>query len=128
MSDLVKPQNELQKEESMENYKQLCVLQGVVVGEADIESFEKFFLDDMGVRVKYLTEVKTNPDKDEDGNDVSDTGGRNDVLFHVHDEDAMKFAIPRMQMGVRWWEDVVKYNNNSHLYSKEILDAYPPQW
>jgi hypothetical protein len=33
-----------------------------------------------------------------------------------------------LQVGIRWWEDVVSYNDNSHLYSKEILDKYSVKW
>ena len=59
---------------------------------------------------------------------VKGTGGRNDVLFYVASEDIAKFAIPKIQIGARWWEDVVKYNDDSYLYPQEILDKYRPQW
>ena len=112
----------------MENFKQLCVWQGTVLGDSTPADLEKFFLDEMGVRVKYHTEVETLPDVDEDSNPVPDTGGRNDLFFYVHDEDVMKFAVPRLQMGIRWWEDVVGYNKNAHLYTQEFLEANPLTW
>jgi len=31
-------------------------------------------------------------------------------------------------MGIRWWEDVVKYNSNEHLYTEEFLEAHPTAW
>ena len=109
------------------NYQQLCVWQGVEVGDEKHE-LESWIKDKFDSRVKYLTEVKTNPDVDGDGNDVPDTGGRNDVFFYVHDNDINKFAVPRLQYGIRWWEDVVKYNDNSHLYTEEFLAEHKPKW
>lgn len=112
----------------MENFKQLCVIHGLIIGAENVSDFEKVILDNTGCRIKYSEEVLTNPDVDESGNAVPETGGRNDVLFFIHDEDVMKFAIPRLQLGIRWWEDVIKYNSNSYLYSKEILEKYSPTW
>lgn len=109
-------------------YNQLCVWPGTVLGDSPVSDLEDFFLNEMGVRIKYHTEVTTLPDLDPAGYPVPDTGGRNDLLFYVHDEDVMKFAVPRLQMGIRWWEDVIKYNNNSHLYTQEFLEANPPTW
>jgi hypothetical protein len=113
----------------MENYTQLCVWPGTVLGDSTPEDLENFFLDEMGTRIKYKCEVKTNPDLDESGNPLPETGGRNDLFFYVHNEDVGKFAIPRLRMGIRWWEDVISYNDNSHhLYSPEFLDANPVTW
>jgi hypothetical protein len=82
----------------------------------------------MGVRVEYKTTLLTNPDLDAKGNPEPDTGGRHDVFFYIHDEDAMKFAVPRLSLGIRWWEDVIKYNDNSHLYPQEFIEANPTKW
>ncbi len=51
---------------------------------------------------------KTGPDRDENGIAVPETGGRHDVFFAVHNDDVMRFAIPRLQMGIRWIEDVLE--------------------
>jgi len=40
----------------------------------------------------------------------------------------MNFAVPRLKMGIRWWEDTVGYNDNSHLYTKEFVAAHPLTW
>ena len=112
----------------MENFKQLCVWQGTILGESKPSDLEDFFLEEMGVRVKFYCEVKTLPDLNENREPDLETGGRNDLFFHVHHEDVTKFAVPRLKMGIRWWEDVVKYNDNSHLYTKEFLDANPVTW
>ena len=110
----------------MKEYNQLCVWPGVVVGEDQIKDFEDHFKN-QGWRVKYSEEVKTKPDV-KDGKVVDDTGGRNDLLFYIHDDDIGKFAVPRLSMGIRWWEDVVNYNDNSHLYTEKILNKYKVKW
>ena len=112
----------------MNQYKQLCVWPGTVLGESTPQELEQFFLDEMGVRVKYHTEVKTLPDLDKYDEPIPDTGGRNDLFFFIHDDDIGKFALPRLQMGIRWWEDVVNYNNNRHLYTEKFLEANPTTW
>ena len=111
-------------------YNQLCVWPGVIIGETPQEKQElvKFMVDEFGVRVKYHTEVKTLPDLDSSGKPVSETGGRNDLFFFVHNDDLSKFATSRFQLGVRWWEDVIVYNKNSHLYTKAFVKANPPKW
>jgi hypothetical protein len=110
------------------NFTQLCVWPGCFLGDSTPKDLEDFFLGEMNTRVKYHTEVKTQPDIDESGNPVPDTGGRNDLFFYVHSDDIGNFAIPRLKMGIRWWEDVVSYNDNSHLYTKEFLDNHPVTW
>ena len=112
----------------MKKYNQLCVWPATVVGKDDIKELENFFKDDMGVRIKYKTEVLTNPDLDEDGNEIPDTGGRNDLFFYVHDDDIGKFAVPRLSMGIRWYEDVVSYNDGAYLYSESFLEENPITW
>lgn len=112
----------------MENYTQLCVWPGVTLGDNTPEELEQFFLDEMNTRVKFHTVIPTLPDVDESGNYVPNTGGRTDLFFYVHSEDVGNFAIPRLKMGIRWWEDVVGYNDNRHLYTQEFLDAHPLTW
>ena len=112
----------------MENYTQLCVWPGTVLGDSTPQELESFFLEEMKTRIKFHAEVKTLPDIDENGNAVTETGGRNDLFFYVHSEDIGNFAIPRLKMGIRWWEDVVGYNDNSHLYPEEFLNTHPLNW
>jgi hypothetical protein len=112
----------------MNEYKQLCVWPATVVGIDNISDFEQFFKEEMCVRVKYLTEVKTLPDLDDNNKPIPYTGGRNDTFFYVHSDDVSKFAVLRLAMGIRWWEDVVKYNDNSHLYTAEFLEQHPTTW
>jgi hypothetical protein len=112
----------------MENYNQLCVWPGTVLGDSTPADLEKFFLEELNTRVKYHTEVKTLPDLDESGNAIPETGGRTDLFFYVHSEDIHGFAVPRLGMGIRWWEDVVGYNDNKHLYTEEFINAHPLTW
>ena len=112
----------------MENkFTQLCVWPGIIVGQEKIEEFEDFFRDEFNVRVKYHTEVKTLPDI-KNGRVVPDTGRRNDAFFYIHSDDISGFAVKRLQMGIRWWEDVVGYNDNRHLYTTEFLEEHPLTW
>ena len=112
----------------MKKYNQLCVWPATVVGKDDVKDLEDFFKKEMDVRVKYKTEVLTNPDLDEDGNEVPETGGRNDLFFYVHDDDIGKFAVPRLSMGIRWYEDVVSYNDGAYLYPESFLEENPITW
>jgi len=87
---------------------------------ASPEDFEDFMKENFGVRTKFMEEVTTNPGQGGDG-------GRKDLFFYIHNADIQKFAMPRLQVGIRWWEDVVQ--NNSHLiYPPEILQKYPSTW
>ena len=106
-------------------FNQLCVWPGVVVGDSKKvqEDFVKFFKDELGVTVKYETEVKTLPDTPE----CTETGGRNDLFFYIADGDISKFAIPRLNMGIRWWEDVLG-NGGGDIYPTEILEKYEKTW
>lgn len=100
-----------------EDFNQVVVWPSTIVGESEVTNFEKFLQDTFGVRGQYLEEIKTLPDI-EDGVDVSDTGGRNDVLFTVHKHDINKFSVPRLQYGMRWIEDAL--DNNPEIYEKRI--------
>ena len=109
----------------MENFKQLCVWPGTIVGQDSIEEFESVMEKEFGVRVKYAEEVITNPDP---GETIEQSGGRTDLFFWLHDDDVNKWAIQRLQLGIRWWEDVISYNDNSYLYPQEVIDRYPVTW
>jgi hypothetical protein len=106
----------------MENFNQVCVWEGTVVGADEVANFEGWLQSEFGVRAKYCDEVLTLPTPGEEG-----TGGRSDLFFRVHDEDVMKFAVPRLVVGIKWWEDVLG-NGNGELYPEEILKKYPKTW
>ena len=104
-------------------FNQLCVLEGTLMPEGGAKELEAFFKDEMKVEVRFETQVKTLPD--EPG--CTETGGRNDLFFYIADDDIMKFAVPRLSMGIRWWEDVLG-NGNGKLSPSEILEKYPKSW
>ena len=105
-------------------FNQLCVLEGCLMPEGGAKELETFFKDELNVTVKFETEVKTLPDPGDLG---MKTGGRNDIFFYIADDDIMKFAVPRLQMGIRWWEDVLG-NGNGKLYPTEVLEKYEKTW
>ena len=106
-----------------DKFNQLCVLEGTLFPEGGVKEFHKFFKDEMGVRVKFENQVKTLPDFE----GCTETGGRNDLFFYIHDDDIGKFAVPRLSMGIKWWEDVLG-NGNGKLYDEDVLNAYPTTW
>ena len=105
-------------------FNQLCVLQGCLMPKGGAKLLESFFKDEMDVTVKFETEVKTLPDPGDLG---MKTGGRNDIFFYIADDDIMKFAVPRLQMGIRWYEDVLG-NGGDKLYPTEVLEKYEKTW
>ena len=108
----------------MENqFNQLCVMEGTLMPEGGAKELETFFKNEMGVTVHFETEVKTLPD--EPGCTL--TGGRNDLFFYIADDDIGKFAVPRLSMGIRWYEDVLG-NGGGKLYPTEILEKYEKTW
>ena len=77
-----------------------------------------------GARIQYLEQVLTEPDIDEDGCRIEGTGGRSDLLFAVHNDDmGISLSLLRLQFGMRWIEDVIRYNDNANLYPAR-LDGY----
>ncbi|MDD4779210.1 MAG: hypothetical protein PHT02_01210 [Tissierellia bacterium] len=105
------------------NFKQLCVWQGFALGNHSIADFEEHMKNTFDVKIKFAEEVETN------GSEArNEEGGRHDLLFYIHDEDISKFAVKRLAYGIRWWEDVVLYNDGAYLYNQEILDKYSVKW
>ena len=44
------------------------------------------------------------------------------------DDDIAEFSMWRLRFGIKWWEDIVKYNNHSDYYKEETLEKYPVKW
>lgn len=107
-----------------EGFTQVCVWPACIVGAEKIEEFEAFMLSEMKVRVQYLEEIKTGPDRDRRGCPIVGTGDRNDLFFVVHGEDVWRFAIPRLQMGIRWIEDVLANVNYTQPIYPERVRGY----
>lgn len=87
-------------------FQQVCVWEWTVVQPDNTpKDFEDFMLNELWTRVQYLEEVKTWPTIKE-WKKVSWTGGRNDLLFAVHNDDIQTFALKRLNFWMRWIEDV----------------------
>lgn len=99
-----------------ENYSQVCVWPGTVVGGQDVLFKEEMFKM-FGVRVHYLEEIMLALDP------KRPNARRHDVFFAVHDEDISKFAVPRLAAGIRWIEDVLDNEKpGESIYPSRVVD------
>jgi hypothetical protein len=105
------------------HFEQLVVWPSTIVGEDKVKEFETF-LKEEGFRVKYATEFETLPDE---GDRSGETGGRNDVLFYIHNHDIPKFSVWRLRHGMRWWEDVLD-NGGGDIIPDPILNEFKYAW
>ena len=103
-------------------FSQVVSWQGIVIGPEHVQAFIEFIAERFdGTRAQYIREVETSPDLNDDGSEVPGTGGRNDVLFAVHEEDISKFAVERIGYGMRWLDDV--YGNGlGYLYPADVRE------
>lgn len=108
-------------------YTQVCVWPGTLLEENQIQEFENFFAE-QGFRVQFLESIITMPDRDDTGAKVPGTGGRTDIIFALHDEDVMKFAVPRLQMGIRWIEDVLDNEQANRTWNWSIYPDHLQQY
>jgi hypothetical protein len=109
----------MENQKRLEHFNQVCVWPATFVGEENQDRFVEFFKKELGTRVQFLEEVKTAPDI-ADRHPVEGTGGRNDVIFAVHNDDVAKFAVPRLTYGIRWIEDVFGNEDGPSVYPKRI--------
>lgn len=100
-------------------FTQVVVWPGTVVGAKKIKEFETFMKENFDARVKYIEEIKTLPDM-KNKKPVAKTGGRNDVFFYIHTDDINKFAIARLQYGMRWIEDVLANEKSFSVYPARV--------
>lgn len=103
-----------------EGFIQVVVWPGTVLNEdTELESFNKFFMDEFKVRVQYLETIATKPDL---GDTRPDAGDRKDVFFAIHEGDVSKFTFPKIQIGARWIEDVLsKGNYRDPIYPERVF-------
>ena len=102
----------------------LTVWPGTIVEEGDEEKVMLFFDKALGIEPVIVGCVRTLPDLEHRGMEKPETGGRSDFFFYVKMEDISRFAVPRFQFGMRWWEDIF-YNKGQDIYPEEFLLAYP---
>ncbi len=108
----------------MSDFKQVVVWPGTLLGNNTQEEFEEFLLEELKTRTKYIGEFTTKSDYDD-----PTTGGRKDLLFYIHSEDVMKFAVARLAYGMRWLEDVLdnEKHRNIELGAPEDYSIYPDE-
>lgn len=102
-------------------FTQAVLWPGCILPAAQVPEFEEFILKELGARAKFIGSYKTLPDAE------PDSGGREDVLFYVHEEDISGFSVKRLALGMRWVEDVLdneKRRNEGTIYVQEIHDLY----
>lgn len=116
------PAAETTEQPEEEEYTQLCVWMGTLLGDVDANTFEKEMFKMFGAKVKFAEEVVTLPCPAK-----NEGGGRHDLFFYVRTADIYQFAIKRLAAGIRWWEDVLA-NGYGYQYPKYILDKYPETW
>lgn len=121
----VRPQKK--KDDDYDTYTQKFVWMGTYIPENQVAYTQEFFLDTIGVRVRYLGTIVTLPPRGfvAVGNENLGWGGRCDAVFALHPQDTGKFAYARFQMGTdipRWWEDYVA--NNREIIPKEDLKRF----
>lgn len=107
--------NHKKETETATPYTQICVWQATTLDGSTPIELESFFMEAFNTRIRYIDEVDT-------------TAGPTDLLFYVHSDDIPHFAVPRLKAGIRWWEDVVVYNDHADRYSAELLRTFPPTW
>jgi len=103
--------------------RQKCVIQGLLIKPDEAKGFEKWFEDEWGYRIEYVTQYKTLPDT-ENGYDVEGTGGRSDIIFYLHKDDVLKMVVERIRVfkgDIKWWED--HFDNNHNIIPEEILNT-----
>ena len=111
----------------MENIKlkngftQVCIMEGAHIGESTKREFESFMEDNFQVRSQFLEQVETLPDLDRRGIPIKDTGGRDDIIFAIHDDDINHFITIRLKAGIRWIEDIYS-NGHGHRYPSRLAE------
>lgn len=100
-------------------YQQVCVWQGVVVEVNQRSEFVEWMSETFQLKhpVYFIKTLVTSPTPGE-----PETGGREDVLFYIHNDDIASFAVPRLQYGIRWIEDVI--DNGGQQIHRENLSVY----
>ena len=99
------------------DFGQVCVWQGVLVGEENKVAFVEHFAKNFNARVQYLEEIKTSSGQ-------GGEGGRNDVFFSIHEDDLTgDFCVRRLALGIRWLEDVLDNQEvGDEIYPERVKD------
>lgn len=105
--------------------KLVCVWPGTLVGQEDVEVFNSTMSEQLGIKITYLEEVKTNPNP---GETLEESGGRNDVFFEMDEDDLDEVTLPFMMMDIfpimNVDEELMNKMNETKLYPQEVIDKY----
>tara|TARA_R110001592_G_scaffold225609_2_gene481585 strand:- start:164 stop:553 length:390 start_codon:yes stop_codon:yes gene_type:complete len=82
------------------------------------EEMLDFMTLNLNVDIIPVGTVTTDPDE-------TGPGGRMDAVFWLNCKDISRFAVPRFQFGIRWFEDVV--GNEGHLIYPADFLAWAPE-
>jgi len=91
-------------------FTQVVVWPHTLFGDNTEQDLQDFATENFDVRIKLIGEHRINSD-------------RTDLLFYIHSEDIPKFAVPRLNWGMRWLEDVMA-NDGSYRPPEGIT----PTW
>jgi len=101
----------------------LVVWEACIVGD-DAPKFINWIQDQFDINAEYAEEYVTVPTI-KNGKPVTGTGGRNDVLFWVDKKDISHFCFAKIQIGARWYEDVVSpVNGGGAILPEYIREKY----
>ena len=113
---------ELKLEEKPDGYTQVLIWEGVEL--PDTKEFETKVGEFVRAKIKLLGSIITSPTT-VNGIPEPNTGGRIDLVFSVHDSDnTPMFAMRRLEMGMRWLEDVLNNDNYYNPAQVSLLTKY----
>jgi hypothetical protein len=105
---------------------------GCVVEEAERAEFKDFFMREFGMDGEFLEQVETNPNQDENSNEIEDTGGRKDAFFRVTATEEQlsdpRWVMARMMMSIADWDSArphIAAEKMEYIYPAHVFEAYP---
>ncbi len=105
---------------------------GCVVADSDREDFKDFFRNEFEMDGEFLAQVETNPNQDDDGNEIEDTGGRKDAFFQVTATDEQfedqKWMMARLMMGIADWSSarpMLAEKGMEYIYPESVYEQFP---
>jgi hypothetical protein len=105
---------------------------GCVVEEAERAEFKDFFMREFGMDGEFLEQVETNPNQDENGNEIEDTGGRKDAFFRVTATEEQlsdpRWVMARMMMSIADWDSArphIAAEKMEYIYPAHVFETYP---
>jgi hypothetical protein len=105
---------------------------GCVVTDSEREDFREFFKKEFEMEGEFLAQAETNPNQDDNGNEIEDTGGRKDAFFQVTATDEQfhdpKWMMARMMMGIADWSSarpMLAEKNMEYIYPEFVYEQFP---